>query len=129
MLELFCFIDYAFYPLIFEYCTGLFLYLPLTPVYHVNLKIGNVLFYVLKTNINRENYTLAVTQTKHIFSDSDGDYLPYLELESTSGVSLTYLPPILDGTSTSISIPAGFIIGSTNHTSVYVSLNVMTTTL
>ena len=51
-----------------------------------------------------------------------GDYLTFLELGNTTGVTRTYIESVLDGSSSVITIPGGFPFGNTNQTSVYVSL-------
>ena len=51
-----------------------------------------------------------------------GQYLSYLTLGTTPGVTGRYLPQVDDGASSSIPIPGGFRFGTSSMTNVYVGI-------
>jgi len=51
---------------------------------------------------------------------TDDDYLPFLNLGDTSGISQIYIPSSLDGASSAISTP-NFAFGSSNQSLAFVS--------
>ncbi len=52
--------------------------------------------------------------------NKDGDYLPFLELGSTTGVSSSFLPAALDDSSPAITVPGGFAFGGGLQSLLYV---------
>ncbi len=52
--------------------------------------------------------------------NKDGDYLPFLELGNTTGVSSSFLPAALDDSSPAITIPGGFPFGGGIQSLLYV---------
>ena len=60
-------------------------------------------------------WTLFVSLTQ-----STGQYLSYLTLGITPGVTRQFLPLVDDGASNSIPIPGGFRFGTSSMTNVYV---------
>lgn len=54
-------------------------------------------------------------------TDSDGDYLTFINLKSTANVVKKTLPPADDSISNDIDIPVGFAFGNTSQSTVYVS--------
>ena len=56
----------------------------------------------------------------HIHAD-----MSFLSLGATAGVSRVFLPSVDDGYSQAINIPGGFPYGSSNHTTVFVSMQVV----
>ena len=58
----------------------------------------------------------------HSFSQPTGQYLSYLSLGVTSGVTTQYLPQVDDGASGSIPIQRGFRFGTSRMTNVYVGV-------
>jgi len=53
---------------------------------------------------------------------TDDEYLPFLNLGDTSGISQIYIPSSLDGASSAISTP-NFAFGSSNQSLAYVTAN------
>ena len=56
-----------------------------------------------------------------MFQLNTGDnFLPFLELGTTSGVTVSYLQNVVNASSRAINIPGGFALGITNQNLVYV---------
>lgn len=60
--------------------------------------------------------------TTLLLAHTGDNYLPFLEVGSTSDVTKYDLPNVVDASSVGVTIPGGFPLGITNQTLVYVSV-------
>ena len=72
----------------------------------------------MQTQWNKSFFTLLV---------SDADFLAFINLRSTAGVTKKDLPPADDTTSSDIDIPFGLVFDNASQTTVYVSWPVLNT--
>jgi len=56
-----------------------------------------------------------------MLNSADTEYLPFVEIGTTSGINRNYLPSYDDSISDSISVPVGFAFGNATHAQLRVS--------